>query len=146
MNLIEKTAQKLQAVLSESKLIRWTNQDAVKDSEGDLKPVNVSLLDNVASMAASRVKARVGVNILAEIYEELDDTVGDLVALELSTRQAVLMLSQFFPVTLTEQGLAWVGDLKEDMEAEREARLREVGVAVHGPKPKEQSRRGITGL
>lgn len=122
VSFIEKIEQRLTQLLSNTKLVRLTNQD-----DATASTVNAVTLTQTATIAASRVKAYLGA---PGDYDDADDTVGDPVSLELAARYGMLNLSQQNTITMTTAGDVYTKQVMADLESEQLARERGVGAML----------------
>ena len=67
----------------------------------------------VTEIAAAVVEGKLGD---VGSFDDTDQTVGDLSALDLGIRIALLRYSQFYTLTMTEAGVAFIGLWKSDLE------------------------------
>lgn len=77
--------------------------------------------------AAAKVQAKLGD---VGSYDDTDQTLGDLAALDLGVRLALLRYSQVYTLTLTEDGRSYIGDIREELDEEADTRRQEAGTPV----------------
>lgn len=112
----------LALLVSAKKLANWSNLDDIKDESGDPRAENTARTAAVVRQAAAYVEGRLGA---AGNYDDGDATVGNQRMVDFGVRYALLLYSQVLPVTLTDAGRAYIGDIKVEIEAEREALIQE---------------------
>lgn len=130
VGLAAKTALDLRAILSAQKLARWSNQDAQKDSEGEVKAEDTAVTLKVAQKACAKLLYWFGVQTYDDDAEPTDELAGYI--LDLAVRRALLMYSQYYTVALTPQGLEFIGDVNAEIEALIESQQDAAGDPVIG--------------
>lgn len=63
-------------------------------------------------------------------YDDTDQTIGDLAALDIGTRLALLRYSQVYTLTLTADGVSYIGEIKDELDELAEQRRQEAGTPV----------------
>lgn len=102
----------LALLISAKKLANWSNMDDVKDSEGDPRAENTARTAAVVRQAAAYVEGRLGP---AGNYDDADPSVGQQEWVDFGVRYALMLYSQVYPVTLTDAGLRYIGDIKAEI-------------------------------
>ena len=81
----------------------------------------------VSEHAAAAVEAKLGT---VGAFDDTDQAIGDLAALDIGTRLALLRYSQVYPLTFTDAGTAMISEIKTELEDLAASRRQEQGTPV----------------